>query len=125
MRRVVQKKIFYVCSTCRTRYSNKKEALRCENRVRENKIFRVGDAVQNIEPRTCQMRQKNYIFSGRVAKILGPRPSDSEYELKWLGGKTERVKGHVFEYEVKFVCPHCDEERKERYYAPELKAICR
>ena len=125
MRRVVQKKIFYVCSTCRTRYSNKKEALRCENRVRENKIFRVGDAVQNIEPRTCQIKQREYIFSGKIVMIVGPKPSDYEYEVKWLCGKSERINGHVFHYDVEFNCPHCGEKRQGWYYAPELRGTRR
>lgn len=125
MKKVVQTRILYVCSKCRTKYSNKKDAARCEKRTREKETFRVGDAVQNIEPRTCQMRQKNYIFSGRIAKIFGPKPSDYEYEVKWLGGKTERVNGHVFQYEIEFNCPRCGEKRQELYYAPELRVIRR
>ena len=125
MKAIFQKKTLYVCSKCRTKYSNKKEASRCEKRIRENKSFRIGDRIQNIEPRTCSMKQKNYIFSGRVVRILGPKPSDYEYEVKWLGGKTERVNGHVFQYEVEFICPHCKEKRRELYYAPELKKIRR
>mgnify|MGYP001604770733 CR=1 FL=1 len=125
MKQTVEKKTLYLCSKCKTRYPNKKDAARCEKRTREKKTFRVGDKIQNIEPRTCQIKQRNYIFSGRVLRILGPKPSDYEYEVKWLGGEKERINGHVFQYEIEFNCPRCGEKRQERYYAPELKATCR
>lgn len=114
-----------MCSVCRTEYPNKKTAARCEKRIREKKVFLIGDKVRNIEPRTCGLMGKVYVFSGRIVKILGLKPSDYEYEVKWLGGKAERVNGHVFEYEVAFNCPHCKEKRSEYYYAPELKLIRR
>ncbi len=125
MKRVVQIKKLYICSKCRTQYSSKKNASRCEKRIREEKFFCVGDMVQNIEPRTCQLKNKNYIFSGKIIKILGPIPSDYEYEAKWLGGKSERLNAHVFVYQVKFLCPHCKKTKETRYYTPELKYIDR
>lgn len=121
MRKVVQRKTFYMCSVCRTKYPNKKEAARCEKRTCEKKSFSIGDTVRNIEPRTCWMNSEEYIFSGKVVRILGPKPSDYEYEVKWLGGKAERINAHVFQYEVEFNCPHCKEKEQARYHAPELK----
>jgi hypothetical protein len=60
-----------------------------------------------------------------VTRIIGPEPPDYEYETKWLGSKTERLNAHVFMYQVKFRCPHCEEIREARYYAPELKPVGR
>ena len=125
MKQVVQRKTFYMCSVCGTKYPNKKTAARCEKRTREKKAFVIGDKVRNIEPRICGLMGEVYVFSGRVVKILGPKPSDYEYEVKWLGGKEKRVNGHVYLYEIEFKCPHCKEKRNEYYYAPELQLICR
>jgi len=115
----------YQCRTCRTKYTSIRAAKECESRTREKKIYRVGDLVKNIEPRICYMPYKyqNYIFEGRVIRILGPKPSDYEYEVKWLGGVPERIKGHVFEYEVDYRCPRCGMQKTALYYAPELKKV--
>lgn len=115
----------YKCSVCKQTYSNKKEAAHCEDRIREKKLFRVGATVRNKEPRFCQIKSKHYRFSGKIVRILGPKPSDYEYETKWLGGKRERVNGHIFLYEVKFCCPYCKEIRREQYHTPELLRIRR
>ena len=125
MEKIIQTKVLFVCSKCRTKYSSKKEATRCEKRIREKKAFCVGDAIQNIEPRTCQIKQRDYIFFGKIVRITGPKPSDYEYEVKWLGGKSERINGHVFHYDVEFNCPHCGEKRQGWYYAPELRGTRR
>lgn len=123
MRKVVEKKTLYACSKCRTKHSNEKDAIRCEKMPIEKKEFRIGDRVRNIEPRTCDSKDKNYIFSGKVVKIIGPQPPDEEYEMKWLKGKPKRINSHVFQYEVEFRCPHCGERRGHLYYAPEIKLI--
>ncbi|MEK7627061.1 MAG: hypothetical protein AAB397_00565 [Patescibacteria group bacterium] len=125
MRKIIERKVFYQCSQCKKKYTNKTKAFRCERRTLEEKIFKIGDRVQNIEPRTCMTTKKQYIFSGRVTKIVGPNPSDYEYEMKWLANKKERLNAHVFMCQIKFPCPHCKEIREERYYAPELKLISR
>lgn len=121
MKRVVTKTVSYECGICKKRYKNSSEAKKCETRIVEKKKFRIGNKVQNLEPRTCGMNHKPYRFNGKVIKIYGPIVSDYEYEVKWLGGK--RINWHVFQYEVKFICPHCKEERSELYYAPELKTV--
>jgi len=125
MRRVVEKSVSYRCSRCRTKHTNKRDALRCERMPVEAKTFKIGSRVENVEKRTCARGQKQYTFSGVVTKIIGPEPPDFEYEVKWLGGRPERLSSHVFLYQVKFRCPHCKEVREERYYAPELKQISR
>ena len=119
MKKIVRKKVLYRCPVCKTAYPRKKDALRCEKLPVEKRAFRVGDKVRNIEPRTCE-QGKNYLFSGKVVRVLGPESSDYEYEVKWLGGKGERMNSHVFVYEVEFRCPHCKKQKRARYYAPEL-----
>ena len=121
MKKIIERKIFYQCSVCKTKYANKKEALKCELRTLEKKVFEIGNYVKNIEPRFCQMRQKYYFFSGKITKITDPELPDVEYETRWLMNKKERLNAHVFLYQVKFRCPHCKETREERYYAPELQ----
>lgn len=125
MEKVIKRKVFYRCSGCKTKYANKKEALLCEKRILEKKVFNVGSRVKNIETRVCQKKQKRYFFSGIVTRIVGPELPDYEYEVKWLGGKEERLNAHVFVYQVKFRCPKCKETKCCRYYAPELKFISR
>ena len=120
MKKIIQKSVLYQCSKCKTRYISAGRALQCEDKILEKKAFRVGNIVCNLEPRTCNM-DKSYTFCGKVVRVLGPKPSDHEYEVKWLRGKPERTNGHVFEYEVEFTCPHCKEIKRARYYAPELK----
>lgn len=119
MKRIVKKTVSYECNICKTTYKNPVEAKKCETRIIEEKKFEIGDSVKNIEPRSCGIYHKPYHFQGKIVKIHGPIASDYEYEVKWLGGK--RVHWHVFQYEVKFNCPHCNEKRNEFYYTPELK----
>lgn len=121
MKKIVVKTVRYQCSVCQARYGSKKTAARCEARALEKKTFYVGSKVTNKEPRTCSMRGGPYRFKGVVVKIRGPVAADYEYETKWLGGK--RVDSHVFQYEVKFTCPHCKEKRTEMYYGPELNKL--
>lgn len=91
----------------------------------ETKVFGIGSRVKNVEKRQCTRERKPYTFSGVVTKIVGPEAPDYEYEVKWLGGKSERLGSHVFQYQVRFTCPHCKEIREHRYYAPELRKIGR
>lgn len=123
MKKIIQRKVLYVCERCKTRYENRKDALWCNARPLEKKIFRIGDTVSNLEPRTCLGAGKRYIFSGKIVKISKPQPADHEYEVKWLAGKRRRLDSHVFQYEVEFFCPHCKQKKRSLYYAPELKLI--
>ncbi len=125
MRRVVEKRVSYRCSRCDTKYTNKRSALRCDEMPVEATVFKIGSLVRNIEKRMCGRDQRQYTFSGVVSKIVGPQAPDEEYELKWLGGKPERLNSHVFLYQVKFRCPHCRKMQEARYFAPELKLINR
>lgn len=109
----------YKCETCGTTYASKKRAQECEKRILEKRKFKEGDLVNNIKPRFCC--DKPYFFGGEVVKILGPMPSDEDYENRHLGGRSERVNGHVFMYEVSYICPHCLNLKSVRYYGPELK----
>lgn len=115
------------CSVCKTKYRSKDKskavgkALQCQKRPLEKKIFKKGDAVTNIELRTCSITGRAYYFKGKIARILGPMLAYYEYEVKWLGGIPNRVNGHIFQYEVSFICPHCKEKRLEIYYAPLLR----
>jgi hypothetical protein len=123
MRIVVEKKTIYICSKCKTRHTSKKKAEQCERRTLEQKVFQIGSKVEGVAPRRCATNGEIYYPSGKVKTIIGPMPSDYEYEVKWLGGKRERLRAHVFLYHVRYRCPHCREMREERHFAPELKAI--
>ena len=116
--------VSYACMVCRTKYSNKKEAAEREKKPLEPRTFKLGDRVSNIEPRMCAgPKEKPYIFKGTITKISGPEAPDYEYEIKWLGGKRERLNSHVFYYEVSYTCPNCNKKTKASYYAPELKRL--
>jgi hypothetical protein len=125
MKKIVKRVVVYKCGICRTEYDKASDAKKCEKRVLEVIAFTKGNSVSNIQPRTCNIHGKHYIFKGKVVKIVGPMASDYEYETKWLGSISERVNGHVFHYQVKFKCPHCKEVREERYFTPELKKLSR
>lgn len=119
--------VTYQCITCKTTYRSKHKAQECEKRVLEIKRFVVGETVRNIELRTCCsnliVKNRNYHFEGTVINIVGPMPSDYEYECKWLGGKPDRINGHVYQYEVKYVCPVCNQLKTALYHALELKSL--
>ena len=125
MKKIVKRVVTYKCDICRTEYGKAGDAKKCEKRSLEVKVFIKNDRVSNIEPRTCSIHDKNYIFRGKVVRIVGPMASDFECEVKWLGAVLERVNSHVFHYQVKFKCPHCKEVRENRYFAPELKKLSR
>lgn len=125
MRKITKKKTFWRCSVCRTDYTKKSVAERCEGNPIEQKKFEIGDRVTNcMEPRTCASfggsSEGNYRFDGRISKIMGPLPPDEEYWNKWLGGLPKR---HVFYYEVAYQCPKCGMEKEAAYFAPELEKI--
>lgn len=120
--------IFHQCETCGTEYSNKAKAQKCEKRVLEFKKFSLGEFVRNIEKRICGVppppgKSPHYYFEGIVIKIIGPAVSDYDYECRWLGGKPDRLNGHVYQYEVQYVCPTCNQLETVLYYAPELRSL--
>jgi len=122
MIRITVRKTYWQCETCKTKYKDRGAAQKCEAKPVEQKLFKVGDTVRNaMEPRFCLVHRKYYRFTGKIVKILGPKPPDEEYEIKWLSSRG--LHSHVFEYEVEFKCPYCQETRKELYYAPELVKV--
>lgn len=122
MKRVVSKKVLYQCRICRTKYSSGRAAAACEAKGREPRVFRRGDHVRAREPRQC-FDQSPYVMSGTVIKVIGPQAPDLEYEVKWLGGRRERLHNHVYRYEVWYKCPICGKSKTARYYGPELELI--
>lgn len=125
MKKIVKKVVYYQCQTCLTDYSKAAEARRCDRRITEKKLFSVGDRVRGLKPCVKEKRQRQYEFQGKVVRIIGPQRADYEYEEKWLGAKLERLKSHVYQYEVEFHCPKCQEKNGDVFYAPELRAIKR
>ncbi len=111
----------FQCEVCRAKYRTAKQALKCKARIKEKQVFKVGDFVKGYEPHVCSHkgRDRNFLTEGMVIKILGPMCPDYEYEVKWLGGKTERLNGHVYLYEVEYLCL-CGKSRKYLYRAPEI-----
>lgn len=126
-------KVFYQCQTCGTKYGNKAKARECEKRILEFKKFSIGERVRNLEKRTCGIiasgspaltrKSPHYYFEGIVIKIIGPQVSDYYYECRYLDGKPDRLNGHVYQYEVQYVCPVCDQLKTALCYAPELKIL--
>lgn len=113
----------YQCSVCGVRYTNKKDAKKCDKKEVEKRSFKIGDRIRVLEPRTCQRGDHYYVRNAKVVKVVGPMPSDFEYECKWLDGKRERINSHVFGYKIRYRCPICKKIRTEFYYAPELEKI--
>lgn len=122
MKRLVSKKVLFQCRVCRTKYASGRAAASCEAKGRERRVFQKGDRVQAKERRQC-FDQSSYVMSGTVIRVIGPRAPDEEYELKWLGGRRERLGSHVYQYEVWYKCPICGKTKTARYYAPELEKI--
>ena len=114
--------VSYQCETCGTKYRKESSAVNCEKRKLERKIFKIGEQVKNTTPRNCY-NGKNYYFDGIVIDIRGPVPCDDEYEILILGGKEERMNSHVYQYEVKYVCPICKNIKTALLYAPQLKSM--
>lgn len=118
MKKIVRRTVLWQCGVCKTAYDSKKAAQECESREIEERIFKKGNLVRNIEPRECGKTHAEYQFRGRVIRVIGPQPPDYEYEVKWLGGRGINL--HVFQYEVKFRCPSCQKIKTAFYYTPEL-----
>lgn len=114
----------FQCEVCGTKYSTKKQALKCENRTKENKIFKKGDVVRGLEYYLCDhgKKESKFLPEGRVAVVIGPTLPEYEYEIKWLGGKAERINGHIYLYDVTFKCL-CGKVRSDLFRTPELVMV--
>ena len=115
--------VSYQCWVCGTKYRSKKSAQKCEARTLEIREFSEGYWVRAKEKRHCGLTGKSYICEGIIVDVLGPMLPDEEYENKWLGGKTERLNGHVYQYEVQFICPCCNKLKRAFYYGPGLQSL--
>ncbi len=109
----------YQCRVCHNVYKNKEDAKKCEARILERQEFKKDDLVRNVEQRFCN--HKPYIFDGKVVEVFGPVPSDYDYEVRHLGGKRERLNGHIFRYLARYTCPRCLKTKEAMYYGPELR----
>ncbi len=111
----------FQCEVCGHRYHTQNQALRCEVRIKEKKVFNKGDLVKGIERHVCDHWSGDKYFQpiGKITKILGPMRPDYEYETKWLGGKPERINGHIYLYEVTYLC-WCGKTRSYLYRTPEI-----
>lgn len=121
--RTIEKRItLYECGVCKVKYSNKKEAQKCERRELEPKKFKKDDVVEGSEKHVCDHGRGDVNFTprGTIVNITGPEVMDEEYSLKWLGGKL--FNQHVRQYLVLYPC-FCSKEREHLYYSVELKKI--
>ncbi len=123
MKKIVKATILWQCEICKTEYTKKSDAEKCEAKPIEKKKFKLGDLVRVKEKRTCFKSEKPYICEGVIVKIIGPEPPDFEYEVKWLGSQSERLNSHVFWYEIGYICPRCNKPKRVRYYAPEIEKV--
>jgi len=121
MKKIERTVVHFQCSVCKTKYISKAQAEKCEKRPNEQSAFKEGDKITAFELRYCQTGRK-YRMKGVIRK-MSLRVPDAEYEMKWLGGKRERLSSHVWEYLVEYRCPGCKEIQTHPYYAPELKRI--
>lgn len=108
----------YQCEKCKTRYGSPKKALKCEAMPVEKKYFKIGNLVSLRELNTCGTYGKDYRLKGRIKKIIGPTLPDEEYNLKWLQNRLARL--HVFQYEVHWKCPYCNQPNSGLFYGMEL-----
>lgn len=120
IRQIIPRKIevWYQCKICKTKYRSPEQALACEARPLESKVFSVGDFVAVKEKRPCTCGRQ-YTLHGQVVKKLGPQVPDDEYEVKWIQIPGRRGQ-HVFMYQVEGLCPHCKEKRSTHCYGPEI-----
>jgi hypothetical protein len=107
----------YRCSVCKTDYDEACDARECEKRGAEKKIFRVGDKVRNRLERVCSRASRPYTFRGMIVKVSGPVAMDTDEAAR--RGVVNDV--HLYEYEVKFNCPHYELQQRAIYYAYELR----
>ncbi len=114
--------VTYQCEICKTKYRSEKKAKECEARTLEEKLFKVGDKVFNLEPRCCYIGSKYFRAKMTVVKILGPMLIDYEYSVKWLS--SYGLDSHIFQYEVKYTCPTCNKQRGHLYHAPKICRLC-
>jgi hypothetical protein len=119
MKQRIVSSVQYECEVCGTEYDSLQKATECEAMPVEQRWLKKGAFVQNLEPRSCG--GDPYRFTGKVTKVIGPKPFDYEYETKWLGSRG--LNTHVFEYRVSYKCPICGEKKGAQYYAPELKRV--
>ena len=112
MKKLVRKTTLYICEVCKTEYTKKKDALKCEAKLLERKVFHAGDIVRNKNKRTCSKKMKKYILKGKVVRVLGPISISDN-------------RNHIFQYEIKYICPACNQEKQALYNASELKLIPR
>lgn len=110
--------ISYQCEVCGTKYRTITAAQNCEARTLEKKEFKAGDLVYPVGKRHCKVY---YRPKGKIVKILGPTLPVYEYEVNWLGGKSERLKSHILQYEVRYTCPCHNRKMTHLYFAPEIK----
>src|SRR3989344_6420869 len=123
MRKIIKVTIQWECGVCKEKYPKVGDAAKCEQRNLEKKRFAVGDCARSLEQRYCNKIPKKYYAIGIVTAIKGPKPSDSDYEARCLGGKNERLNAHVSTYIVDFTCPCCDEKRQCSYYSSEISKL--
>ncbi len=116
--------VSYQCEVCKTKYRSEKQAKECEERILEEKLFKVGDKIIIIPARTCDQVGSTWAFGkpfwpkATVVKVLGPMLPDYEYEVKWLGSRG--LDNHVYQYEVKYNCL-CGDKRGDLLYTPEMR----
>lgn len=113
----------YQCEICKTEYRTVAEAIHCEKRKLEKKIFKVGQEVSTMELRRCQLASRPYIARGAVKMVLGPVLPDRDYEIRHLGGDPQRMNSHAWHYIVRWKCPHCEKTKQHVFYTPELKVV--
>jgi hypothetical protein len=124
VKKIVIPKFLYQCEICRTRHGSKRAARACEAKPREKRAFRVGDRVRGRELRNCPMGQKaqcTYTVIGTVVRVVGPKPMDEDYSVRYLRGWGRDL--HVYQYEVGYLCPVCGKMKSFRYYAPEIEKV--
>ncbi len=120
VRKISRVKVTWQCVICKIEYTNKKRADECAQKPIEQKTFKKGDRVVAREKRQCHNSQVPYKVLGVISRISRPVPPDEDYEHRWIQ-KHERVKTHVFEYDVLYTCPRCKQIKRARYYAPEIR----
>ncbi|KKU79688.1 MAG: hypothetical protein UY04_C0004G0017 [Parcubacteria group bacterium GW2011_GWA2_47_7] len=117
----------YHCGVCKTGYPTPQEAENCEKYPVEQRVANIGDYVRISEKRECLMADPKidpyYVAEGVITGFSPPLPFDMEYELKWLGGKRERLNSHVHLYYVRYTCPRCNEEREQSVFALEFTIL--